>query len=146
MTARLITLSATLALGLASIAPALAVNDAQEDADDARRLAAASAHAGEPVKTVRFLRPVHSYEVVGEHAVLVWETPFKAWLVELRPSPACRDLDLGISVGLDTSHDTLNTSNGYVVAEHGVRCKMERIREVDVPAMKAAERGAKGEA
>ena len=137
----LTTLVATLALAVA--APALAINDAADDARDAIRLQAARANAGEPVKKVRFLRPVDSYEVVGDTSILVWETNFKAWLVEVRPNESCqaRHLDRDASIGLEASYDTLNTSNGYFVGRDGMRCRIIEIREVDVSAMRAAERG-----
>ena len=35
---------------------------------------------------------------------------------------------------------TMNTSNGYVVGRHNMRCRITAISEVDVPAMKEAER------
>lgn len=142
MSPRLAMLSAAAALVLASAAPAHAINNAADDAKDAQRLEAARANAGEPVKTVRFLRPVHSYEVVGEHSLLVWETYSKAWLVDVREGEACqaRDLDQGWAIGLEAAYDTMNTRNGYVVGRHQMRCRITQIREVDVPAMRAAER------
>ena len=137
MSLRLTLLAFTTAL---VVAAPVSAKDADPDGD-ARQYELLQANAGEPVERVRFLRPVDSYEVVGEHAVLVWETPHKAWLVDLRPSAACQDLDRGWSISLETAHDTLNTSNGYVVSDrHHTRCKMTRIREVDVPAYRAAER------
>jgi hypothetical protein len=138
---RLIAFSALAALAAGS-ACAGSLQSPEEIAADEAKFAAAQAHAGEPRETVRFLRPIHRYEVIAEHAVLVWETPAKAWLVDLRESEACRDLERTIAIGVDTMNDTLNTSNGYFVGEYGVRCKMEQIREVDVPAMRQALREA----
>lgn len=136
---------AAAALALAGCSQVQAVNSAADDARDAARLEAARANAGEPVKTVRFLRPVHRYEVVGKTSLLVWETTSKAWLVEVRPGETCqaRDLDQGWVVGLEAAYDTMNTSNGYVVGQHNMRCRITEIREVDVPAMREAERAAK---
>ena len=144
MSLRLAFLTFGAALAMAASVPALAINDAADDARDAIRLQAARDNAGEPVKKVRFLRPVHSYEVVGDTSILVWETNFKAWLVEVRPNESCqaRHLDRDATIGLETSYDTLNTSNGYFVGRDGMRCRMIEIREVDVPAMRAAERAA----
>lgn len=143
MSPRLALMSAAAALLMAA-APAHALNNAADDAKDALRLEAARANAGEPVKTVRFLRPVHSYEVIGEQSILVWETYTKAWLVDIRPSDACqgRDLDEGWAIGLEAAYDTMNTSNGYVIGRYQMRCRITQIREVDVPAMRAAERAA----
>ncbi|MFY2765443.1 DUF6491 family protein [Arenimonas sp. MALMAid1274] len=134
----LMSLSAALALGLA--APTLVAAKA-DPVQEAKRLEAATANAGEPVERVRFLRPIDSYEVVGEQHVLIWETQQKAWLVDLRKSAACRDLDRGITVGIENNHDTISTKNAYIVGEYGVRCKIMQLREVDVPAMRRMERG-----
>ena len=148
MSLRLVLLPLAAALTVAVAAPALAINTPADDAKDALRLEAARANAAEPVKTVRFLRPVHSYEVVGPSSILVWETNTKAWLVDVRQSPACqpRDLDLSLGVSLEAAYDTMNTSNGYVLGRDHTRCKITGIREVDVPAMRSAERLAGGPA
>ena len=146
MSPRLAIISLTAALALVSVAVAGTPSDA-EKAKDAQRLEAARANAGDPVKTVRFLRPIHSYEVVGDQSVLVWETKNKAWLVDLSESDDCRPsvLHSSFSIGLDSSYDTMNTSNGYVVGDHSLRCKITQIREVDVRAMRVAERGGSAE-
>lgn len=145
MSPRLALTTLVAALALAVATPALAINDAADDARDAARLEAARANAAEPVKTVRFLRPVDKYEVVGDTSILVWETNSKAWLVEVRPGEACqaRDLDQGWVIGLEAAYDTMNTSNGYVVGRHNMRCRITEIREVNVPAMREAEKAAK---
>jgi hypothetical protein len=145
MSPRLALTTLVAALAMAIAVPALAINDAADDAKDAARLEAARANAGEPVKTVRFLRPVDHYEVVGDTSILVWETNSKAWLVQVRPGEACqaRDLDQGWVVGLEAAYDTMNTSNGYVVGQHNMRCRITEIREVNVPAMREAENAAK---
>jgi hypothetical protein len=109
-----------------------------EQARDTAKLAAAQAHAGQPEDHVRFLRPIHRYEVIDPHALLVWETMSKAWLVDLRASAACNQLEHTWHVAIDSLSDTLDTRSGYVRGEHGINCKIERIREVDVPAMRAA--------
>jgi Family of unknown function (DUF6491) len=149
--AAVVSLSAALALGLATQAFASDAAEPVQAADpeaapaktvDSPRFIAAQANAGVAVPRVKFLRPIDSYEVVDEHAVLVWETNFKAWLVDLRPSPACRSLDNTFAVGIDTMSDSLNTTNGHIVGRDGIRCRIIQIREVDVPGMRATERAA----
>ena len=134
----LIPIAAALALGLSLPAAANPAGDAK----DAKRLELLQANAGPDKQTVRFLRPMHGYEVVGEYHVLVWETPHKAWLLDLRQSAACNGLERELKIGIDALYDTINTRNGYVVGDHGLRCKIERLREVDVMAWKQAEREA----
>ena len=134
----LITLTTALAFGLALPASAMSDNPAK----DAKRLELLQANAGEARNTVKFLRPMHGYEVVGAQHLLVWETPHKAWLLDLRESAACNGLKREVSVGIEALYDTINTNNGYVVGDHGLRCRIEVIREVDVKAWKQAEREA----
>lgn len=143
MSPRFANKSLVTALALTLVATAVSAGDAT-DAADARRLEAARAHAGDPVETVRFLRPINGYEVLGQHSVLVWQTNTKAWLVDVRESAACRAsaLDNSVAVGIETAVDTLNTRNGYVTGRDSLRCKITQIREVDVPAMRVAERSA----
>jgi len=133
-------LSAALVLALA--APAMA-SDARREAREAKRearLELALAHAGEPVDRVRFLLPAHTFEVVGPHSVLVFQTPRRAWLVDVRDDAGCQHLVNTIAIQLDTltETDSLNTSNGYIVGDNNMRCKITSLREVDVPGMRAA--------
>lgn len=133
------------ALGLAatlSLALALPALGSEPLGKDEQRLALLDANAGEPVKRVQFIRAVHAYEVVGPLNVLIWETPSKAWLLDLRQSAACRHLDRDFSIGIDTVTDSINTRNTYIVARGGVRCRVDRIREVNVQDWKQAERDA----
>jgi hypothetical protein len=90
---KLLPLVAALALAMPGLALAISEKDQEEAASDARQLVLMQKHAGEPEETVRFLRPVHGYEVVGPQNVVVWETPFKAWLLDLKESAACRHLE-----------------------------------------------------
>ncbi|HEU0153883.1 MAG TPA: DUF6491 family protein [Arenimonas sp.] len=105
----------------------------------AERLALATAHAGEPVQRVRFLRPIHRSEVLDESHVLVWESLSKAWLLELRNGKPCPGLDWGFAVTIETQSDSINVDNGYVISKNDVRCRITSLRELDVPAFRAAE-------
>lgn len=149
MNARLALTSLAFALSLGLALPALAAEPPTEPTTRAapatkaeKRLELLRANAGEPVERVRFLRPMHGYEVVGPLELLVWETPFKAWLVTVRDTPACNRLDKEWKLAIDVLNDTLNTSNGYVVGENGLRCRIDDLREVDVKAWRQAERDA----
>ncbi|WP_162782210.1 DUF6491 family protein [Arenimonas caeni] len=130
-------LVAALSLGLAM--PAFA---AEPLSKSEQRLILLQANAGEPVEHVRFLRPMDSYEVISPQHVLIWENRFKAWLVELRQDQACKYIDRGFSISVETMRDSLNTKNGFLRGEGGVVCKIIGIREIDVPAWRQAERDA----
>lgn len=128
---------------LALLVPALGLAGEKDGAKSAARMDLVRDHLkGEPVERVRFLRPMHAYEIAGERAIVVWETPHKAWLVDLRDDEACRHLDRDHSIVVSTFRDSLNTSNGVVTSTQGVYCRMERIQEIDVPAWREAERKA----
>ena len=139
MKTRLALLSLAAALSLASALPAAG---SVATGNDEKRLGLLAAHAGEPVERVRFIRAVHAYEVVGPLNVLIWETPSKAWLIDLRESAACRHLDREFAIGIDTATDSINIRNSYIVARGGVRCRVDGIREVNVQDWKQAERDA----
>lgn len=140
MKARIALISLTTALAFGLALPVAAKSD--NPAKDAKRLELLQANAGESERSVKFLRPIHAYEVVDALHVLVWETPHKAWLLDLRASPACTNLDREYKVGIESLYYTINTDNGYVVGDHNLRCKIVALREVDVPAWKQAEREA----
>lgn len=135
-------LGTTSLLVLALLAPALPAQASNPAHKREQRLALLDANAGEPVASVRFIRPANGYEVVGPLNVLLWETPSKAWLLDLRASDGCRHLDRELSIGLDSASGTINTRNTYVVGGVGVRCRVDRIRKLDVKAWKQAEREA----
>lgn len=139
MKSRLALLALTASL---SIAVALPASAAGKTDSDELRLALLDAHVGEPVDHARFQRAAHSYEVLGPRNVLIWETPSRAWLVDLRSSAACRHLDRGFVIGIDTVTESINVRNSYIVAPGGVSCRVEGLRRVDVQAWKAAKREA----
>ena len=137
MKTRFAVLSLASSLLLALSFPAVA---SQPDAEAEARLALLNAHAGESVERVTFLRAVDSYEVVGQQNLLIWETPSKAWLVDLRASAACRSLDRQYKISLSGGFADIKT-NGYIHSPNGI-CRIEQIRPVNVEAMRADEGGA----
>ena len=135
------------ALVLALATPAVAGDAKQERAAMyAERLELARAHAGEPVDRVRFLLPPYRYEVVDDHAILVWQNTRKAWLVYLKSDAGCQRLVNSLAIQIDTMNesDTMNTSNAYIVGDHNMRCKIIGLRQVDVVAMRAAKESRRG--
>ena len=127
----------TLFLALACSSAGLA-----KDRDYSARLALVTQFAGEPVPYVRFGLPKKAYdwEPLGDTAVLVWHTRSKAYLVDLKPSDSCRDLDREITIRLDNNINDLDARNGYIDFRDGGWCKMIKIRPVDVVGLKKAEK------
>ena len=113
-----------------------------KDRDYSARLALVTQFAGESVPYVRFGLPKKAYdwEPLGDTAVLVWHTRSKAYLVDLKPSDSCRDLDREITIRLDNNINDLDARNGYIDFRDGGWCKMIKIRPVDVVGLKKAEK------
>jgi hypothetical protein len=134
----LVLMSAALVAGLS--APVLAKESGKDlDAVYAERMALATAHAGEPVERVRSLVDPINYEVLGDHAVLVSQSARRGWLVEVKPDAGCRRLSdwRGIRLDMPFETDLLNATNGYLVGNENLRCKITSLREVDLVAMRA---------
>ena len=113
-----------------------------KDRDYSARLALVTQFAGGPVSYVRFGLPKKAYnwEPLGDTAVLVWHTRGKAYLVDLKQSDSCRDLDREITIRLDNNINDLDARNGYIDFRDGGWCKMIKIRPVDVAGLKKAEK------
>lgn len=141
MKSSLIALSATaLILGGLVTTPARAA-----DASDPFRLSLAIKHAGEPVGHVTFFPRrksrsffSNSWEVLGERQIMVWHGRHKAWLVDLRESPACSSLDREIALGVSGGFADL-MADGWVGGRNSL-CRIDQIRPVDVDAMRADDR------
>jgi Family of unknown function (DUF6491) len=108
--------------------------------DYSERLNLVTQFAGEEVPYVRFGLPKTAYdwEYLGDEAVLVWHTRNKAYLVGLEKSSACRDLEYEIVIKLDDAINDLDARSGYINTRYGGWCKMNKIRPVNVAALKQA--------
>ena len=133
---------ATLAFAAALVAAPAAAGP-EDGEKSAKRMELVRDHLkGEPVERVRFLRPMYGYEVVDDHAIIVWESAHRAWLVGLHDEEGCQHLAKDHTVVVSTFRDSLNTSNGVVTSTGGTYCRMKTIQEVDVKAWREAEREA----
>ncbi len=118
------------------------------DPKDPARLALAIKHAGAPVDHVTYFPRkrsrsafANSWELLGEHEILFWNGKEKAWLVDLRPSAACRTLDKQFKIAISGGFADLKV-NGYVHSPNGGICRINQIRPVNVEAMRMDERAA----
>jgi hypothetical protein len=104
----------------------------------AERLAAYQAHAGAPVRQIRYYNPVGWEEVDDEHILLTMR-PRETYLMRL--SGPCLDYNAGSPVLV------ISSTGGYVasgfdrisVGPSRLSCRIEEIRPVDLQAMHAAE-------
>ena len=102
-----------------------------------QRLAAYQAHAGAPVKKIRYYNPV-GWEEVGDDHILVTMRPKEVWLMRL--SGPCLDFDGG-SPFLVISSTAGYVSTGFDRVTTGgsrISCRIEEIRQIDTIAMRAA--------
>ena len=103
---------------------------------DAERLEAFQAHAGEPVKKVRYYNPIAWDDIDGSHLVITMR-PNEQYLMRL--SGSCLDWGSGpplISISSMTGYVTAGLDRLKVAGSQLV-CRIEEIRPVDVGAMRA---------
>lgn len=106
---------------------------------DSERLALYMAHAGEPVKQIRYFNAMGWDRIDGEHVVLNMR-PKETWLLTL--SGDCLDWGSG------SPFLTVNSQTGWLitkfdsikVAGSPVNCRINEIRPVDMQAVRAAEK------
>lgn len=106
---------------------------------DTERLALYMSHAGEPVNRIRYLSAMGWERVDGEH-VLLNMRPRETWLLKL--SGPCLDWGSG-SPFLAVSSQTgllISRLDSVKVSGSPVTCRIDEIRPVDVPAVRAAEK------
>jgi hypothetical protein len=109
--------------------------------DDNQKLALYRAHAGEPVSSFRYLGRMDSWESLGNTALAVWTRPREAWLLEL--GTTCPGLGFAMAIGLTSHTGQVSARFDDVLVQDStpnVPCRIERIRPLDVDALKAAEK------
>jgi len=121
----------------------LTLPSAQADTTEqrAQRMAQVMANAGAPVNSVVY-RGTYSWEALGEHSLLLWETPQRAYFVDVQPT--CDDFPWAMNIVVDFRNMTLDSKFDNILVR-GRRCQIYEIRPVDVKGLKAAERQARAE-
>jgi Family of unknown function (DUF6491) len=127
-------------LGVILISSLLTQTADAKKRDYSERLNLVTQFAGEEIPYVRFGLPrtAHDWEYLGDEAILVWHTRSKAYLVGLEKSSACRDLEHEFAIKLDDRVNDLDTRSGYIDTRYGGWCKINKIRPVNVAALKQA--------
>jgi hypothetical protein len=103
----------------------------------AERLSLYEAHAGEPLSKINYFSP-QGWEEVDDNHILVTFRPSEVYLMRL--NGPCLDYDNGSAAML------ISTSTGGWVQQKfdrvsfggGMSCRIEEIRAVDMPAVRAA--------
>ena len=119
----------------------LALPSAQADTRERReqRLAQVLAYSGAPVDSVRY-RGTDSWEALGDHSLLLWETRQRAYFVDVQSN--CDDSPWANAILVDFRNLTLDSKFDSILVG-GSRCRIEEIRPVDVPGLKTAQRQAR---
>ena len=106
---------------------------------DSERLALYMAHAGDPVKKVRYINPMGWERVDGSH-VLLNMRPRENWLLTLPAN--CLDWGRGSAfLQVDTQTGWLMTKFDSVkIGGAPVSCRIDEIRPVDMQAVREAEK------
>lgn len=120
---------------------ALALSSAQADTRKGReeRMAQVLAFAGPPVASVRY-RGTDSWEALGDHSLLLWETRQRAYFVDVQPT--CNDFPWASTIVVNSHNLSLDSRSDDVLVE-GRRCQIYEIRPIDVQGLKEAERQAR---
>lgn len=104
-------------------------------------------HAGEPVRSFRFLGRINNWTPLGDSAVAVWTRPSEAWLLEL--NGPCQDLSFSQAIALSSSMNTVHAGFDRVTpispGRHtpAMPCHIQTIRPLDVAALRTAQRQAR---
>jgi len=106
---------------------------------DSERLALYMAHAGAPVKHVRYITPMGWERVDGSHVVLNMR-PRESWLLTLPGN--CLDWGSG------SPFLTVNTQTGWLMTKFDsikvsgapISCRIDEMRPIDMQAVRAAEK------
>lgn len=114
-------------------------------ADADAKLALYRAHAGAPVPQIPFSARIDNWTYLSPTALAVWTSPSRAWLLEL--GAPCRDLQYAHAIGFQSRGLQVSAGLDSVVvlsraAPPYIPCRIRTIQPLDVPAIRAVERGA----
>lgn len=129
---------------LASTVAALAGCASTSKLSDSEKLALYREHAGEPVKRFHYFGNINGWTPLGNKALVVWTRPSEAYLLDL--SGPCQDLDYAPAITITNRMGDVSARFDDVIVRGGgtapirIPCKIWEIREVDVKAVKQAER------
>ena len=119
-------LSATALLAACSGIPLKQRQDAQR--------ARYEAYAGPPVEQFTYLGRYDSWQSIGTNQIVVWTTPFQAYLI--RVAPPCENLQFANRIGLTSTGNTVSARFDFVKVGRQWRCPIQEIRPVDYQRMR----------
>ena len=134
------------ALAAANVASAAETSAAAPDKYEQRK-AFVSQFAGDAKSSMPFFRS-YDFESLGDDALLLWESPGRAYLLDVEDF--CADLPSARAIAINNKGATVSAGfDAITVLDRGQsannRCRILKIRPVDVKAMKAAEKAGRGQ-
>jgi len=93
------------------------------------------AYAGAPIDQFTWLGRYDSWTPIGTNELVVWTTPFQAYL--LRVAPPCDNLEFVNHIGLTSTSNTVSAKFDFVKVGRTWRCPIQEIRPIDYSRMRA---------
>jgi hypothetical protein len=90
--------------------------------------------AGPPIDSFTWLGRCDSWESIGDNQLVLYTTPFDAYLLTVRPP--CNDLNFANAIGLTATGHTVSARLDSVTVKN-MRCQIAEIRKVDYQRMQA---------
>lgn len=99
--------------------------------------------AGEAISSAPYSSRSLDFEPLGEEALLLWNGNSRAYLLDV--DGFCKDLPWAQAIAVNNNGATLSAKFDSITVmsrdrNFNEKCRIEQIRAVDVPAMKAAEK------
>jgi len=92
------------------------------------------AYAGPPIEKFTWLGRYDSWQSIGTNQLVVWTTPFQAYLIKV--APPCENLQFANRIGLTSTANTVSARFDFVKVGHQWRCPIQEIRPVDYQRMR----------
>jgi hypothetical protein len=92
------------------------------------------AYAGPPIEQFTWLGRYDSWQSIGTNQLVVWTTPFQAYLI--RVAPPCENLQFANRIGLTSTANTVSARFDFVKVGRQWRCPIQEIRPVDYQRMR----------
>jgi hypothetical protein len=92
------------------------------------------AYAGPPIEKFTYLGRYDSWQPMGTNELVVWTTPFQAYLITV--APPCDNLEFVNRIGLTSTASTVSARFDFVKVGRQWRCPIQQIRPVDYQRMR----------
>ena len=107
---------------------------------DAQQLEIYQANAGEPVKSFRNVLTLHSFQPLGDSALVVWTRPSEGYLLTLAGSCPNLDYAMAISFTGQTGMVSAGFDDVLVMGQSTqIPCKIRQIQPLDGEGVRQAE-------